>query len=136
MPDSKLPPLTFHRLPLLKRRKRSATLTAKLCAQIFSNPISEGALILSTNGHFSAPCIHGDGRDTPNASPNYCDRAENLSASFFTEPSPSRRLIRSTKQRRQQFSANTSACSATSRFPTRFRCSPGWSGGRNGNAPQ
>ena len=55
---------------------------------------------------------------------------------FFTEPSPSRRLIRSTKHRRQKFSANTSACSATSRFPTRFRCSPGWSGGRNGNAPQ
>src|SRR4030095_453995 len=136
MPDSKLPPLTFHRLSLLKRRKRSGILTAKLCAQIFSNPISEGALILSTNGHFSAPCIHGDGRDTPNAAPNYCDRAENLSVSFFTEPSQSRRLIRSTKHRRQKFSANTSACSATSGFPTRFRCSRGGSGGRNGNAPQ
>jgi hypothetical protein len=91
MPDSKLPPLTFHRLPLLKRRKGSGTLTAKLCAQIFANPISEGALILSTNGHFSARCIRGDGRDTPNASPNYCDRAANLSASFFAEPSLSRR---------------------------------------------
>src|SRR6476620_12265507 len=132
MPDSKLPPLTFQRLPLVKRRKRSESLTAKLCAQIFSNRISEDALILSKNALFSAPCIHGDGRDTPNASPNYCDRAENLSASFFTEASPSRRLIRSTRNKRERFSANTSACSATSRFPIRFRCSPEWSGGRNG----
>jgi hypothetical protein len=83
MADSKLPPLTFHRLSLLKRRKRSGILTAKLCAQIFANPISEGALILSTNGRFSARCIRGDGRYTPNASLNYSDPAENLSASFL-----------------------------------------------------
>jgi hypothetical protein len=63
---------------------------AKLCAQIFSNPISEDALILSTNGHFSARCIHGDGRDTPNALPNYCDRGGKLIGIFFcgTEPEP------------------------------------------------
>ena len=30
MPDSKLPPLTFHRLPLLKRRKRSGTFDGKI----------------------------------------------------------------------------------------------------------
>jgi hypothetical protein len=90
MPDSKLPPLTFHRLPLLKRTKGSGTLMAKFCAQIFSNPISEDALILSTNGHFPARCIHGDGRDTPNALPNYCDRGGKLIGIFFcgTEPEP------------------------------------------------
>src|SRR5438132_2094993 len=118
MPDSTLPPLTFHGLPLLRRRKRSGTLVrgasrtcvrlAELCAQIFSNPISEDALILSTNALFFVRCTRGDGRNIPDASRNYCDRAENLSASFFTEPSPIHRLIRSTKHRLQKFSANTS----------------------------
>src|SRR5205823_13126321 len=109
MPDLKLPPLTFHRLPLPNRRKNSGTLTAKLCAQIFSNRISEGALILSTNALFFAPSIREDGRDTPNASLNYCDQAETLSASFFTEPSPTRRLIRLTRRKRKKFLANTFA---------------------------
>src|SRR5437667_4995219 len=138
MPDSKLPPLIFHRLPLLKRRKRSGTLVraglAELCAQTFSSPISEDALILSTNELFFARCTHGDGRNMPNASRNYCGRAENLSASSFMEPIPSRRLIRSTKHKRQKFLANTFAWFATLKFPIRCPCSPEKSAGRNGNS--
>jgi len=54
---------------------------------------------------------------------------------YGTEPEPPPYPINKT-QGAKNFGKNTSACSATSRFPTRFRCSPGWSGGRNGNAPQ
>ena len=94
MPASKLPPLTFHQLPLPKPRKRSGILVraglAESYAQIFSNQISENGLILSTNALFFAPFIHGNGEDTPTASPNYCGRAENLFGIFFygTEPEP------------------------------------------------
>src|SRR5437868_6515576 len=121
MPASKLPPLIFHQLPLPKLRKRSGILVraglAESYAQIFSNQISESGLILSTNALFFAPFIHGNGPDTPTASPNYHGRAENLSASFFTGPSPSRRLIRLTIRKRKNCLANIFAYIATSRFP-------------------